>query len=78
MLEGLSEDALNRMQRQILTLDPDKSIWRGGPGEISLPFPQCAWYPLRVATSVCFTSYFRNADPQGGARAGHDRPALES
>lgn len=61
LLLGLSPDALDRMQRQVLTLDPDKSIWRGGPGEtlqsIALQFTQAV--PATVITLLPAARWFK-------------------
>ena len=61
VLEGLSDDALDRMQRQVLSLDPDKSIWRGGPGEtlqsLALQFTQAV--PATILTLLPAARWFR-------------------
>lgn len=61
ILSGMSQDALDRMQRHVLSLDPDNSIWRGGPGEtlqsLALQFTQAI--PATILTLLPAARWFK-------------------
>jgi hypothetical protein len=70
VVSGMSPEALDRMSREWTTLDPDRTIWQGGPAEflssLSLQATQAA--PSTLATLLPGALMFR-AGMKGGAIA---------